>query len=692
MKRSKWLAILSIFMILCLTIQPVSAAGRRNNDGRGGKQKQNVEVRRENNKKDPKKEKTETRDEEDPSERISSEAAVMTLMEDETTVENGDMLRAATYNLMTADETGEDSSTDEGTTTDDTETTSSTTIKYFPITMYDYDASTINAATDALDDDLTVREGIYFSTGSPDYTKTVTADLSAFVEGQYYIQNIRASENGVGSWIYSVTNDTSIRGTANKEDATVWTLVIEDGNYYLMSGDQYLVVGTNGDTDGLTDTKTAIEISAFSGNASGVQLSQNGYYLCQWGGSDSIYYGGYNVNNDGGNGMLFYPVGSDTPITPKVESSITAGYEEWNRWDKASGNNNNGQMFYTGLVKSTLDTNKDIVFTKPEGGIFNSDTSVKSIYTNVEMPFVYKNGYYTFDASQNGVYFYEDETQKSSGTAASNTRLYFNEGNTQSNGGTYGDGSSTVWAPYNGSTSFSESAMNYYFGMKATIPFTMTPNGRINPTDNTSEAINFSFSGDDDVWVFIDGQLVIDLGGIHNRLDATIDFAANTVTYSESNSLDLATGSYNDAGFELEQTLFSNLISQDKTTFAAAEKHELTIFYLERGAGASNCKIEFNLPVNDSITVKKDATQSWSPVTNEVTPLTDAEQEIVNNISFKFALYCSIDGGETYERVSNTNYYLLNSDNQVIDNPSTSADGYFYLKNGQSKIHYYADG
>lgn len=697
MKRSKWLAILSIFMVLCLTIQPVSAAGRGNSAGRGGKQNQNVEVRKENNKKDKRQETNETQNEGSTSESTSSEEAVMTLVEDDTTVENGEMLRATTYALMTADETGEDSSTD------DTATASSTTVKYFPVTMYDYNASTINAATDALDADRTVREGIYFNDGSPDYTKTETTDLSAFVAGEYYIQNIRASENDVGSWIYSVTDDTSIRGTANKEDATVWTLVIEDGNYYLMSGDQYLVVGTDGNTDGLTDIKTAITISAFSGNANGVQLSQNGYYLCQWGSSDSLYYGGYNVKNDGGNGMLFYPVDSDTPITPVTESVITEGYEAWNRWDKASGNNANGDLFYTGLVSNTLVDNQ-IEFNVNEGGIFDDNTDVKTIYEYVGLPFVLDdNGFYTFDSDVNGVYFADTDgdgtANPQSGTKDQAYNLHFDQGNPQPLTINVGDGSTNAWFPYNiynsESTKYTQS-INYHFGMRADLPFSMTPNGRIKSTDDESTPITFSFSGDDDVWVYIDGKLVIDLGGIHNRLDVTIDFAANTVTYSEENNADgnKTTGSYNDPVFATTQKLFTDdegigLIHMTRDAFAATEDHELSVFYLERGEGTSNCKIQFNLPMMDSVIVTKDATKSWSETNKDdadegVDNLTAAEQAIINQIDFGFTIYKKSTDGDGFETVANTNFYLLDASGNVLTIRSTDANGHFYLKNGQS--------
>lgn len=708
MRRSVWTRVLAMFLVVTMLASPVSAFGwGGKGSGRGGFFGSiwdkwfggSEEVT-------------------EPTEPADSEEAVLTLVEDASTVENGELLRASTYTLTTADEDSSAANTASvnaysvSAAADDTDAAAdATTVKYFPVTMYDYDQSIINAATDALDDALTVREGFYFSGGSPEYTKEATTDWSAFVAGQYYIQNIRAAENGVGSWLYSVADDTSIRGTANREDATLWTLVVEDGSYYLMSGGKYLVVGTDGNSDGLTETKTAITLSTFSGNSNGVQLSQNGYYLCQWGSNDSIYYGGYHVNDDGGNGMLFYAVDSEgsvssTPTVPTSKSIITSGYEAWNRWDKASGTNANGDLIYTGLVQNTL-IDDEIVFTVNEGGVFDDNTAVKDIYEYVGLPFVLKeDGVYSFDSDENGVYFADTNGDRiadpKSGTEDAPYNLYFDEGSTQPLNIVVGDGSTNAWFPYNlyttgsnGNKTYNED-INYHFGMRADLPFSMTPNGRINSTDDTSTPITFSFSGDDDVWVFIDGHLVIDLGGIHNRLDVTIDFAANTITYSEENNQDTntSTGSYNNPEFSMIQKLFTDsegtgVINMSRDAFAADVDHEMQVFYLERGEGTSNCKIEFNLPMNDTVIVTKDATKSWSQPDegsgdDGVDSLTNAEQAIVNNIDFGFTLYKRTADSDTFSPVANTNFYLIGRGVTGTVINQTDANGHFYLKNGQS--------
>lgn len=708
MKRSVWTRILALVLVLCmLSPVTVSAAGGRGGAGsgssassafqglmdwlRGRIQIPGTQTPAETEAEEteaPETEAVETQPAETENTASGSEYDVMTLVEDDTTVENGDMLRASTYVLS--------SSTDanDGIMTVDDDDSTTTTLKYFPVTMYDYDAETINNATHladiAADADLTEWQGIYFNDGSPSATSYTTGaeivtptfnnSTAVFEDGTYLIVNARSGQALSGS-------TSGITGTTDWSNATQWTISRNsDGTYYIKSGtNYYLYVGSGTNNTMLVKRNSSPKLSlvAFGGTSTDENLfmiKYGNYYLNQYGGGSSTTYGGYSDSTDAGSTFYLYK------ITDDFSSTASMAFAAWNWWSKNSGSNDNGQKTYTGLVESTLDSNKDIVFTKPDGGIFNSDSSVKAIYTNVEMPFVYdsKTGTYTFDASQNGVYFLEDDTQGSSGTAANNTRLYFDEGNTQSNGGSYGDGSTTVWAPYNDGTSFTTSEMNYHFGMRTTIPFTMTSNGRMNEANDSSEPIQFSFSGDDDVWVFIDGQLVVDLGGIHNRLDVTIDFAANTVTYSESNSLDVETGSYNDSSFALEQTLFGGLISQDRTTFAATDSHELTIFYLERGEGASNCKIQFNLPMKDTVTVTKHATQSWNPTTDDIEPLTTSEQAIVDNINFGFTLYKSTDGGSTYSVVANTNYKLLNSNGQVIDTPATDANGHFTLKNGQS--------
>lgn len=532
--------------------------------------------------------------------------ADLTLVEDETTVSEGTQLRASTYALNAPSAQAD-----------------STTLKYFPVTLYDYDTTTINNATHQVEVTNGLGNtwnGIYFSNGSP------------------------AAESYTYSTTGGYTYDSTKVSYSNNNNYSKYTT----GSYYVdVNGTKYVVTG-------ITCTQSG------SGNKR----------TYSW----TITYAGGSTTSNNSSITLYTRKASSTTTT----SSLS--YAAWNWWNKNTNDNDNGQYTYSGLVSSTLDANKNISFTKPDGGIFNSDATVKTIYTNVDMPFVYENGTYTFDASQNGVYFSANSSQGST-AAQSNGRLYFNEGKPQSNGGSYGDGSSTVWMPFNSTQSISgEENCNYHFGMAATIPFTMTANGKMNPNDNTSEDITFSFSGDDDVWVFIDGQLVLDIGGIHNRLDATINFAENTWSLSKSNTVNVAVADYN--GAAISGQLFNDengtgTLNQTRETFAATDSHELTIFYLERGAGSSNCKIQFNLPMKDTVSVTKRATQSISS-DGTVSPLTAAEQAVVDNIDFGFTLT------KNGTPVANTNYNLMNANGQVISTPSTDANGHFTLRNGQT--------
>ena len=165
-----------------------------------------------------------------------------------------------------------------------------------------------------------------------------------------------------------------------------------------------------------------------------------------------------------------------------------SSYATWNTWTGLLTTNNTISStqtsqkgyVYSGLVGSDMQ-NGNIHFTVPDGGIFDSgDTKTKEVYTNVGLPFVYENGYYTFDASQDSAYF--------SGTAESETNLTWNDtaqtNKTDNRKGFY---------PFNSGTSVR--TPDYHFGMIATIPFSMTADGKISSTSD--EDIKFEFAGDE---------------------------------------------------------------------------------------------------------------------------------------------------------------------------------------------------
>lgn len=531
------------------------------------------------------------------------------LVEDDSTVTAGTELRADTYEAAAP--------------------RAETTLKYFPVTLYNYDQTTFNNAVHQIEVDqarenggintLTQWRGVYF--------------------GDMYGKFDRYSYGSSDATYKPV----SVRYNPYNRYSTY-----TDGSYYVEVKNNYYVC-------------TGLSCTRFLGT----------YY---W----TAKYSGGSVTDSGSTFTLHRLVSGSTQQTDPL------GYANWNYW---TGNiqNGSGNRTYSGMVENTLDASKNIRFKYPDAGIFTDDASNKNVYTNVGLPFVYNSSdsYYTFDSDQFGAYFHTDRTQGTSATPASNANLYYSA-TPQSHNYEGQDRSTKGWFPYDNTTSVNKADADYYFGMNATIPFSMTKSGRMNDNDPDSAPIKFEFSGDDDVWVFIDGKLVLDMGGIKNCLDSEINFADNTFRITKPNTN--GGGDLGDAGSangaNLSGKLFNDengngVLGMTRETFAAKDEHNLTVFYLERGAGSSNCKIKFNLPYNDNVSVQKLITESKTS-DGTVSPLTAAEQARINNVDFGFTLY----KGEA--PVANATYVLYNKQGQAIGNPSTDADGHFTLKNGQT--------
>lgn len=261
----------------------------------------------------------------------------------------------------------------------------------------------------------------------------------------------------------------------------------------------------------------------------------------------------------------------------------------YNKWNSDSPND-----AYTGLVEQKLDENGNIQFIKPEitskpifgnpvTKVYDRDptrifdetsTTAKQIYTDVGIPFKsLGNGMYEFKSSEMEVIF-------KNGVPQSNTNLIIqNQKNTYNGtGGTF-----QGFFPFNYNNG--ENAI-YHFGMHTQIPFYMTEDGKTNV--GKAEDIIFEFSGDDDIWIFLDGQLIIDLGGIHNEISADVNFATEEIKIYK--------GKKGDSGVTVKST--ENLTDKLGTDWNIdlEKQHKLDIFYLERGAGGSNCTMSFNLP------------------------------------------------------------------------------------------------
>lgn len=157
-------------------------------------------------------------------------------------------------------------------------------------------------------------------------------------------------------------------------------------------------------------------------------------------------------------------------------------------------------------------------------------------------------------------------------------------------------------------------AVNMGFGTEFTIPFTLSKDGKINGQD-----ITFNFTGDDDVWVFIDDYLVLDMGGAHRMASGTIDFAEKNVTVESAFTPDKSTtAAWKDGATRANQISekrtkkFTQIKTEGKNTFEDimaddSKVHTLKMFYMERGMFDSNMSVSFNFsPIPSGLTLSKD--------------------------------------------------------------------------------------
>ena len=146
------------------------------------------------------------------------------------------------------------------------------------------------------------------------------------------------------------------------------------------------------------------------------------------------------------------------------------------------------------------------------------------------------------------------------------------------------------------------SELNYGFGQKFDLKFRLTSDRTVVDSENKKVPIEFNFSGDDDVWVFIDGQLVLDVGGDHDVVEGTINFANKTATVNRVKNSNSNSGGASGVNTNVVKNFSTILSSADYFT----KEHTLTMFYMERGLWESNMKITFNFPQENKLTVEKE--------------------------------------------------------------------------------------
>ena len=277
----------------------------------------------------------------------------------------------------------------------------------------------------------------------------------------------------------------------------------------------------------------------------------------------------------------------DTEQTTEQKAGISLGLHDYKR---ETINNNHALKFkndgsepaynkyvgpgngaYTGIVNKTL-TGSYPTMADGKGSLdylFGGkyDSAVDNYKPTGGLLTLDKDGYYGFDADS------QKATYNTYNTAPHEfTRI----------DRTCADQSSTpCFAPFGDDTNDNR----YSFGMNLDAEFYMPEGGKVN-----NQAMVFDFTGDDDVWVFIDDVLVLDLGGIHQALDGSINFATGEITYNKDSF-------YGQPARTIDQAFKEAGETWDPTAY---KTHHLSFFYLERGDGGSNCKIRFNLPVKPS--------------------------------------------------------------------------------------------
>ena len=168
-------------------------------------------------------------------------------------------------------------------------------------------------------------------------------------------------------------------------------------------------------------------------------------------------------------------------------------------------------------------------------------------------------------------------------------------------------------------TTATKNANKYGYGTEFDIDFYMSETGKLTAADGTQKDITFNFSGDDDVWVYVDGVLVLDLGGAHKVSSGSINFSDMKVIYkaavdSSDNINNRTADPKTDDKYATDEKYvttvdLAKIFKANGAEFNnknSSKKHTLQMFYMERGSFDSNCSVSFNLPQNTGLLVRND--------------------------------------------------------------------------------------
>lgn len=280
---------------------------------------------------------------------------------------------------------------------------------------------------------------------------------------------------------------------------------------------------------------------------------------------------------------------------------------------KGDGNDKYYDAAAQGLVANALNgnnlmtSNKEVLEPHFNEEFLTGDnskhTALAKIYKNVSFPFTKQKLNDAGEKDNNGVeYWYfdsADTTLAMRKDIASQNYYLENVGEKQNWSKNVNSSSAEQNAygffPFNEtSTPCKASRYNYGFGTKLEFKFRLTDNGTVVGTDGKEYPIKFNFSGDDDVWVYVDGKLALDVGGAHGKVTGQIDFKNKKATVSKTKK------SQNESSKEGNPTTSSVEIKGSNS-----DEHTLTMFYMERGMWESNMKVSFNFPDENEFAVEK---------------------------------------------------------------------------------------
>ena len=302
--------------------------------------------------------------------------------------------------------------------------------------------------------------------------------------------------------------------------------------------------------------------------------------------------------------------------------------------DKTSTGNADGAPLLNGTEKATVEPhfNKEFLLGKN-----SKNAKLGDVYDNVAFPFTKEQifnedqgvDYWYFDSKDTTLYLKQDSEQNSDSK-------YFlkkstDRGRSENVNASSGPQGHYGYFPFNETaTGGKASTYNYGFGTKLQMDFTLTDDGMVETNkigkDGKKEKTNikFFFSGDDDVWVFIDGQLVLDVGGAHGKVSGLLEFGETTENGKEKNSVTAYVSKVKKGGTAKDNDIDEKTVNSAVKTvkyngndiyFYAkntnlepldkGQKHTLTMYYMERGMWESNIAVAFNFPDNNELQVQK---------------------------------------------------------------------------------------